>query len=111
MISNDTTQWCRSIVERCEYKPGWEIHISDGDLFNLGEPILKIKFKTADSRFPDRIISVGMSHTVPEHVTMSLNKKRFIHWVLDMVMKVEIHEIKEWFKVDGEIFDDPHKER
>lgn len=34
----------------------------------------------------------------------------FIHWFRQMIRGMEFHEMDEWFRLDGELTNDPHKE-
>jgi hypothetical protein len=96
------------------YKPGFTMTVRppiSGD-FGIGSVVFSCN--VSDSRDPLKIIPVG--RVVP--VAPSLIEKAsqagpeyFYKWLFGQILSFERHEAQEWFKINGQVFDDPHKER
>lgn len=101
--------WLREQLAKITYKPGWTLDIVRTPGFGPfdAEWSLRIEFVAEDTYNPGRPTKVrsvrllwGMEH---------MDETRFLQTVADMVKEVEIHESREWFKVGGVIWDNPHK--
>lgn len=59
---------------------------------------------------PDTFNRSEMRHTRHEFIVpvATYNKEMWIRWVFDNIVKMELHEITEWFMVDGKRIYAPH---
>lgn len=85
------------------YKPGWEFTAYDGK--HEGNH-LTIKTKIEDSTNPGHMVHLGFETFLPPFE----NNKQFFEWLLWRLKRIETHECREFFKVSGEVYDNPHKE-
>lgn len=93
------------LVRSISYKSGWLFAVETYDQYT--GPFLVIRAYTVNSRDPegDEVALVVRSMIPPMG-----DAERFISWVLWRVTQMEIHETQEFFKVDGVVFLDPHRE-
>lgn len=109
-------------VERWTYKPGWKLAITftpGTTEFGLhGSIRLLVQFKALDSRGSGQVIPVVGQYAVPMVDAFALSDTGrlpeeelawFRHWLVDMLMEAERHELREWLRRDGELYDDPHR--
>jgi hypothetical protein len=63
------------------------------------------------ARYSDqrRFITIGAIWDVPPGFLERENFDAFVHWVRKNLIALEIHELDEWLKVDGERRFDPHQ--
>jgi hypothetical protein len=95
-------------LARWEYKPGWRLRIvPDPGPWETG--ILSVRYETPDSRNPLRTIAIGGSEIVSLSVVEGMVP--FGVWLESALMRMEEHELREWLRVDGELYDDPHLPR
>lgn len=121
-MTADRRPWVAQQLDRFTYKPGWRF-----EYFNaLGEDYVSIMMEVPDSRGktqpvrPYRVgfdgqlvtepltVKVGGRHPVPDVIVDRCDEGGFAHWLLMMIDLMESHEIREWFRLDGELYDDPH---
>lgn len=110
MLTIEDIFWAEEMLKKVTYKPGWTIepYAPHGSYDDFG---IRIEFKAEDTRNPGRTARVTARERIPEFVIVRRDPKRFFIAVQEALFKVERHESQEWFWVDGQIFDDPHKER
>src|SRR6185295_13358185 len=108
--------WFEQELGRFIYKPNFEMAVSLGTPF---EPaILTVKAKVLDARWRPSPGGMGPGHppmikiaarlVIPEH--LHGRSELFAEWLLAEIKRVENHETEEWFRRDGEIYRDPHKQ-
>lgn len=86
------------LLTHCTYRPGWTLRIE-------GPPwLLRIDGHALDSLNPGE--TVRLPHMFPIPSILSVN--RFYLWVAERLTDCERHESREWFKVDGMRYLDPH---
>lgn len=72
---------------------------------------LVIEFNTIDSYHPDTSIKIVHNFTCPWTIPIETNlswpEEEKINWIFECILKAERHEAREFFKVDGEVFDPP----
>lgn len=107
-LDYNDVDWAISVLSRITYKPGWTLKV-EPDLFTEVEGILTIEFVTEDTYHPGRMSRIMMRETIPYYILTPRDEKKFTRYILDTLIKAEKHEAREWFKVDGVIFDNPHK--
>jgi len=92
-MAEDTHDILRDLVNRITCKPGWILSLKDDD----GALRLVIRVFGPDSTKPDSRIRIAHLFPVP---TATYNFKTWRRWVFDCCLKVENHEMSEWFRVD-----------
>jgi hypothetical protein len=106
--------WARQQVARMTYKPGWKLLIEELPLRSFMVPFYLIVTASVENTYRrGETIQIGGYYSVPWHFIENPSPDRdtqFARWVADQIKDAEIHESREWFKVDGGIFDNPHKE-
>ena len=95
------------LVSRISYKPGWSFKLGrDGAVFQCDTYTLFIQAQVPDSRDPEQIVEFVMKRMVPEYLH---DEDMFLKWVKHTLTEAEVHEMREFFRFDGELVDDPHK--
>jgi hypothetical protein len=101
------------LLKRCTYKPGVEIRIVELESYGL-PPTAKLvmTYMAEDTRG----IKTGENELVfqqliPWPIFDQLdNEAYFFQYIAQCIEEMEIHEAREWFKVDGLMLTDPHHE-
>lgn len=109
-------------VERWTYKPGWRMWIEYRPIAinmyssTVDNVRLRIEFDAVDSRGSGVVMPIGGSHAPPmfgyilEDGTLTEQEiEYFRRWLVDTLMEAERHELREWLRFDGELYDDPHR--
>lgn len=97
------TEEIRRELERFTYKPGWTFQV--GDHPREGQ-LLRIEGKMPDSYNEDEMIDLGISSWIPP-LPAPVDFWSWLHW---RIKRIELHELAEFFKVDGKVLDDPHSD-
>jgi len=92
-------------LAQVSYKPGWNIELRTESFAMTGYLNIAIRATVADSYHPEKEVEIGSVVVLPAHfVTLA----DFAHWLATVLRDREIHESREWFKVNGRPFDNPH---
>lgn len=89
-------------VSRMAYRPGWSLTVFSDP--HEGAK-LRIVAKVEDGYHPGRSIDLGISSRIPDIIE---TRDQFRRWALWRLLEVEAHECREYFRVDGQLFRDPH---
>jgi hypothetical protein len=103
------------LVSRCTYIPDSEIEIRESEKIgqiSLGSQI-RLTMKVQDTYNPGNpnkilIAHVGSLPFTPYEFPDQDMALRYIH---NFIRGTATHEADEWFRVDGKIYEDPHKRR
>lgn len=101
--STEGWQKWEDFIKRVTYKPGWKI----GYVYEIGldEHRIVVDMHTQDSTTEEfKLVRVAQWAILPDW----MNEGHAGVFVRDMIQKLEMHELDEWFKVDGELVNDPH---
>ena len=111
--------WLHDELKLWAYKPGWTMRLIEAERTDRisyaghnAEATLEIVAMVPDSYHPSRVIPVKghipvpfyFSYGDPQHQTES-----FGHWLMCGIEDMERHELREWLRRNGELYDDPHK--
>lgn len=87
------------LVERLEYRPGWEFRLADADRGQGSAGLtLTITTRGYDSRHPDR----GENYRVDHYMLVppaAYDLRSWQHWLFEQLLLVERHEAMEFFAV------------
>jgi hypothetical protein len=88
-------------LERISYKPGWSIKAYQGRWEGLH---LVINTCVQDAFKPDTMVTLDVHSFIPYPETA----QELERWLMWRLARIEVHEMREWFKVDGKVIDSPH---
>lgn len=100
-----STPTLKELIEQVQYKPGWSFHVAEPD--GLQGPYLFIEVEVANAYDPDKTVILYINSPIPSLIKTHAN---FFEWVMWRIRQAEIHELMEFYRVDGEIYLDPHQE-
>lgn len=92
----------RAQLDRASYLPGWDIDVHDTHYEGL---MLRVVGTVPDSYHPGETTELGIN----THLPWLLRYDQLHEFVLRRLLIVGSHEVREWFKVDGHPYSDPHK--
>lgn len=104
-----TYQRLLDIVKRITYKPGWKLHL----MWTENQPyyvsfFLRMQVPDLKTQAP---INLQFAETAALDFFMHKHEDFILRmWIYPFILKAEEHELREWFKVDGKHFIDPHPE-
>jgi hypothetical protein len=110
------SSWAQ-LVSRCTYIPDSEIEVVEGEhigQISLGSQIrLKMLVQnTYDPGNPQKTIIQHVGGLPDFGITgFDLDTDMGLRYIQRFIRGVAQHESDEWFRVDGKIYDDPHKRR
>lgn len=91
------------LLERCGYRPGWTITAQHAP---VGTHVwILIDAEVPDSESHARTTRIGVRAVVPHYH----EDEYFFRWLAWRLQRIERHECREFFWVDGEPWDSPHK--
>lgn len=98
-----TTAQLAAVLDRVTYKPGWLFKVYDGRY--EGQHVV------ITTCVPDAY-NVGETVTLDVHSMLPpmRDEAAFLDWLLWRVSRIEIHECREFFRVDDAPHSDPHAE-
>lgn len=77
-----------------------------GDSFAF--PSLVIKAYLPNSRqFPHDLTLIQFAFAIAPYIE-DMQDDTMRHWLQTVLREFEMHELNEWFRVDGELVNDPH---
>lgn len=101
---------------RIAYKPGYKFEIRS----NFSSFMLTISRKVQDVRDPAMEIDLHQSRMLVRLDSATfiggllqgnpMHFRDFVYEIHQHIKAFELHEMDEWFKIDGEHFNDPHPE-
>jgi hypothetical protein len=93
-------------LSRISYKPGWSItcHEQPFDSFPYEGFCLDIRFSVPNAYHPQDE-QVQNVHVPMPPIVNAEHLRDFLMWRL---ARIETHELREFFWLDGKIYDDPH---
>jgi hypothetical protein len=96
----------RALLARIQYKPGWTFEARP----SVAGPVPATMLITSH-REPDATRREGAPIRVVWTATEWVDdwsEEMLLSWVLENVRAAEDHETREFFWLDGKVFDDPH---
>jgi hypothetical protein len=96
-------QQVQAHLARVSYKPGWSFEAYQGAW--EGHHIV-INTQVPDAYGPGRTVTLNVHSMLPPLEDTSALER----WLMWRLARIEVHEMREFFRVDGKIVDDPHAE-
>lgn len=92
-------------VKKLRYKPGWSFHYTP-PTYESCFSILRITATVLHS-----ITLEPVEFTIQRLIPFDLmsNVQNFLTWVKSVLAEAEIHEMREFFRYDDELVDNPHE--
>jgi hypothetical protein len=90
------------IIEKLTYKPGWDFTSER----KAGRDTLVIGATVQHSETLE-MVRFRIRRIIPAIAIISVPV--FLSWVYDELAEAEIHELREFFRYDGKLVDDPHE--
>jgi hypothetical protein len=89
-----------------EYFQPWEIQREESQFITDGYN----RFAMPPSMYSPRrpVVEVTGSYEVPRDFRAG-HEKAFLHWFIERIKDLEMHEMYEWVRYKGELINDPHK--
>ena len=97
----------QAILDRFTYKPGWGFHVEDHDRFVFVK-VLVINFVGPCSYRENQVSTFQIK---PKFFLPLINtEKLFIAFLMRHIANFEMHELREWAKLDGKPVSPPQHE-
>lgn len=91
----------QALLEHITYLPGYELSVYQGR--HEGQHIV-IRADIPDSYHPGQTVTLDIHSPLPP----MRDAASFHDWLLWRCQRIASHETREWFKVDGKPYSDPH---
>jgi hypothetical protein len=98
-----STSELQGLVREVQYKPGWEFKVYDGR--HEGQHIV-INTVVPDAYDENKNTMLDVHSMLPPMET----KEQFYEWVLWRLKRIETHECREFLRIGGKVYSDPHAE-
>jgi hypothetical protein len=101
----------QALLDRISYKPNWKFRyytprLAFNDLLLDNAGTIRMIVTVEDTYNPGKTIDVNFD--VPLYELHLDNETNLLRYLLNRVFAAEAHEAREWFKVDSQLYDDPH---
>lgn len=83
--------------------PGWTFKLYYDKWEGLG---IRMEALMLDSRHPGKMTVSGINSPLPP----MQGADQLINWIAWRILRIQSHEVREWVKVNGVIWSDPHNE-
>ena len=95
------------LVAQVTYRPGWEItYHQSAPEWPADEHMLRIVATVADSTDPERETTLSVWSPLPPFQSA----QDLYEWIAWRLRRIEVHESREWMRVAGAVWSDPHKD-
>jgi hypothetical protein len=104
-------EWLQQQLNRYAYKPSWVWRLDEGtpSLWNARFYVC-IEFSAMDAWNPPKVIQLKSVVPVPPWIPECRDPIMFKRWFQTAIFETELHESREWLRLDGQLVDDPHKD-
>lgn len=106
--------WVYTQVKRFAYRPDYFLFVEPPKTplpgsYDLEQVAISVHGWAEDARHPGRDCVIRSLRVVPPFIVESQDEDHFAHWLQHVFFEMENHESREWLRMDGKIYDDPHK--
>ena len=106
-VDPETLRWLRNQTFRYSYMPGTRFRV-DPPSGLFGSYQLRIDSTRLDSNGTGRIMPLRTGISIPPPVVDCRDEGALVRLVAAVLVELEVHESREWFRVDGARHDNPH---
>jgi hypothetical protein len=96
-----TIDQMREALEHVTYKPGWRLTLFQHQWEGIW---MAIRAELPDADWPTRTTVININTPVPPMRDI----EGFYEWLAWRLARVEIHEMREFLRIDGVKYSDPH---
>jgi hypothetical protein len=96
-----STEEIREAVWCVTYRPGWSFEVYEG---RFEGPHIVIRATVPDSTRLGQAVTLAIHSMLPP----MRNRQAVFEWLAWRLGRIEVHEMREWLKVDGRVIFDPH---
>lgn len=96
-----TIQEIQNHLTKVTYKPGWSFEAYTGR-WEYNHII--IRTEVPDAETPENTVTLDIHSMLPP---MS-DTHQFDQWLMWRLARIEIHEMREFYKIEGKVVDSPH---
>jgi hypothetical protein len=104
----------RKLIERVTYKPDYSLVVaSEFPVSGVQFPVLiqfNIFHPEPDVNHPSATAMISYGARLDEDHLEQMSDAQILEWIYHQLVKREIHEVREWFRMDGVPVRDPHPE-
>jgi hypothetical protein len=103
----------KKVIDRITYKPGFQITLLEHDPLFSGGLMIQFRRLVPNSEDPSHPIGPQVSHVAISYSMILLDdrfEEALVGLLFHYLREMELHELKEWLKLDGKWVDDPHPE-
>lgn len=105
-----TYQEMEQVIRSITYKPRTFINLSRH--YACDNVILQVAFVgVPDAENPTSPTQINSQYSMSPRMFEHMERRDFIHLVHSQIVKMEMHEVDEFFKIDDKHFREPHPER
>lgn len=98
-----STAELQNILKKVSYKPGWSFEIYDGEWEGQH---LRITTVVPNAYSLNDNLEIDVHSVLPP-----IPDEQYFHiWLMKRLARIEVHEMREFYRVDGKIVDDPHRD-
>jgi hypothetical protein len=98
-MAHHTFDLLRQIIANVTCKPGWEFALASTRSKLDCDRVLEIRVTGSNARIQDEDITIRHNFPVP---IATYNEMTWRRWIFDCCIKVETHELGEFFMIAGE---------
>jgi hypothetical protein len=98
---NLTTAELDDLLVAVTYMRGWSVHVYDGR--HEGQHVV-ITATVPDAYDLTKTVTLDVHSMLPP----MRDRAMFFDWLAWRLKRIAIHESREWFRVNGQVYDDPH---
>lgn len=89
------------VLARVTYKPGWTFQVYDG---RWEGPHMVIRTEVPDAYDPGKAVTLDVHSMLPP----MRDGLAVVEWLAWRCARIEVHEMREFLRIDGELPFDPH---
>jgi hypothetical protein len=90
-----------ALLRRVDYRDGWRFEIYEG---RHEGPHLRISTEVPDAYSPGETVPLDIHSFLPP----LRDEAAFMDWLLWRLKRIEVHECREFLRLDGKAYSDPH---
>lgn len=105
LMTKMTVEEVKEAFDSIDFFPNWRFEVYETDFEGLWVNIIGTKL--LDSYNPDKTLDVGVRSALPRF----FEAQQVVDWLVDRLVRIASHEVREHLLYKGERIFDPHSER